>query len=64
MEMNPLGIFSWFEYAFPLKQRLKLIKQAGFTTTCLWFGNEEQMFHDSLADQMAGLARDQGLVID
>jgi len=64
MEINPLGIFSWFGYSLPLKQRLKLIKQAGFTTTCLWFGNEEQMFHDGLADQMADLARDQGLVID
>lgn len=62
--MLQLGMFSWFGYDFPLEKRLRLIKQAGFTTTCLWFGDEEPMFHDGHADQMVDLAQEQGLVID
>jgi sugar phosphate isomerase/epimerase len=62
--MNSLGIFSWFGYSLPLKQRLKLIKQTGFTDICLWFGNDEKTFLDGQKDQMVDLALDQGLVID
>jgi sugar phosphate isomerase/epimerase len=59
-----LGIFAWFGFTLPLKKRLQMIKQVGFTTTCLWFGPEEQMFRDNRADEMPGLVRDMGLELD
>ncbi len=59
-----LGIFAWFGYRLPFKERLQLIKQAGFSTTCLWFGDEEEMVRDGRAGQMPVLVRDLGLTID
>jgi sugar phosphate isomerase/epimerase len=46
--MHPLGVFSWFGYSLPFETRLTLIKQAGFTSTCLWLGSEEDMVPNNL----------------
>lgn len=62
--MLSLGIYSWFGYSLPLEKRLEMIKQAGFNATCLWFGHEEKMVADGLADEMPGLVRGMGLVLD
>ncbi|RKD34638.1 sugar phosphate isomerase/epimerase family protein [Thermohalobacter berrensis] len=35
-----LGIFSWFGYILPLPKRLRLIKEAGFDVTTLWWEDE------------------------
>ena len=59
-----LGIFAWFGYSLSFRERLALIKQAGFGTTCLWFGDEEEMVRDGRADEMPDLVRDLGLTID
>ncbi|HEX9975614.1 MAG TPA: sugar phosphate isomerase/epimerase [Dehalococcoidales bacterium] len=62
--MLRLGVFAWFGYPLPLDKRLQTIKQVGFSTTCLWFGNEEQMVRDGHADEMPELVRNQGLQLD
>ena len=62
--MLPLGMFSWFGYSLPLEKRLEMIKQAGFDATCLWFGDEEEMVEDGLADRMPGLVRGMALYLD
>jgi len=35
-----LSIFSWFGFCVPLPERLKMIKEAGFTATTLWWEDE------------------------
>jgi len=62
--MLPLGIFSWFGYRLPLEKRLKLIAEAGFTATCVWMGEEEEVVLDGHIDRMPGMVRDLGLTLD
>lgn len=62
--MLPLGIFAWFGYKMPLETRLKLIADAGFTATCVWLGEEEEVVLDGHINRMPGLVRDQGLMLD
>ncbi|MBQ2770907.1 MAG: sugar phosphate isomerase/epimerase, partial [Clostridia bacterium] len=33
------GIFSWFGYVLPLKERFSLIRQAGFSAVCTWWAD-------------------------
>lgn len=35
------GIFSWFGFDLPLRERLALIAEAGFSAASLWWGQEE-----------------------
>lgn len=58
-----LGIFCWFGYRLHMAQRAKLIKDAGFTATCIWWGEEEKANTGSLHD-LPGIIRDAGLYID
>ncbi|MFC1900256.1 sugar phosphate isomerase/epimerase family protein [Chloroflexota bacterium] len=62
--MLPLGMSAWFGFSLPLEERLKLIKQAGFDTTCLWFGVEEDTVRDGESDRMPALVRNTGLLLD
>lgn len=62
--MPALGIYAWFGYVLPLEERLALIRDAGFDTTCLWIGPGEKMVHDGLVERMPGLARERGLTVD
>ena len=64
MQTQPLGMYSWFGYHLPLEKRLTLIAKAGFSTTCLWFGEEEELFAARTADKMPSLAREIGLFVD
>lgn len=32
-----IGIFSWFGYVMPMKERLELIKKAGFDGVTIWW---------------------------
>jgi sugar phosphate isomerase/epimerase len=57
-------MYAWFGYRLPLEQRLTLIAQAGFSTTCLWFGDDEELFAGGMADKMPVLARQAGLSVD
>jgi sugar phosphate isomerase/epimerase len=40
IKMNKTGIHYYFGYKTSNKERFKLIKEAGFDTVCLWWGNE------------------------
>ncbi|MBU1699185.1 MAG: sugar phosphate isomerase/epimerase [Candidatus Eisenbacteria bacterium] len=64
MPSQPLGMFAWFGYRLPLEQRVGLIAQAGFSTTCLWFGEDEELVAGNMADRMPDMARDAGLSVD
>lgn len=43
---DKLGIFSWFGIELPLDERLRLIKEAGFGSTSIWLGDEEELVRD------------------
>lgn len=62
--MRDLGIFAWFGCNLPLADRFKLIADAGFQSTCLWFGAEEELVASGNAGEMVGLAKSEGLKID
>lgn len=62
--MRDLGIFAWFGYELPLSERLKLIADAGFTSTCLWLGPEEELVRANKTAEMVILAKSVGLTID
>jgi sugar phosphate isomerase/epimerase len=57
------GIFSWFGWRLHISQRARLIKQAGFEATCLWWANDEKANTGSL-DDLPKIVRDAGLEID
>jgi hypothetical protein len=52
MQARPLGMFAWFGYRLPLEQRVKLIAQADFSTTCPGLGEEEELIAGKAADEM------------
>ena len=54
-KLRGLGIFAWFGYDLPIENRLRLIKNAGFDATALWWGGN---------DKEPDLARKIGLEID
>lgn len=60
---SKLGIFSWFGWRLHISQRAKLIKDAGFDTTCLWWAEDERANTGSL-DDLPKIVRDNGLEID
>lgn len=47
--MLKTGIFSWFSYSLPIEERLRLIKQAGFHATSLWWDGEDKYHQPELA---------------
>jgi sugar phosphate isomerase/epimerase len=60
---NKLGIFSWFGFVLPLPERLKLIKEAGFNATTLWW--EDEIGSPCIKkDHMPNIVRDSGLVLE
>jgi len=62
--MLPLGIFSYYRFDIPHAKSFELIAKAGFSATCLWFGDEDPMIHAGQADEIPGLARKCGLACD
>ena len=34
------GIFTWFGFILSFEEKMRLLKEYGFESTCLWFGNE------------------------
>ena len=38
------GIFSWYGYDTPIRERFKKIKNAGFDSTMLWWGDDKAFF--------------------
>jgi sugar phosphate isomerase/epimerase len=62
--MISLGIYAWFGYELSLEQRLNMIKQTGFDTTCLWFGAEETLVREGRVDEIPDMVRSIGLELD
>lgn len=58
-----LGVFSWFGYRLHIAQRAGLIKQAGFSVTSIWWGEEEKGNTGSL-DDLPGIIRQADIAID
>ncbi|WP_042339215.1 sugar phosphate isomerase/epimerase family protein [Desulfosporosinus youngiae] len=63
MGQYPLGIFSWFGYMLPFKDRIRLIKEAGFTATSIWWEDEEMPWPIK-KESMPQLVRDMGLIVE
>ncbi|EGW38855.1 sugar phosphate isomerase/epimerase family protein [Desulfosporosinus sp. OT] len=59
----PLGIFSWFGFVLPFQERLRLIKEAGFTATSIWWEDEDTPWQIK-KESMPQLVRDTGLVLE
>lgn len=60
---NLLGIFSWFGYVLPLSERLRLIREAGFDATSLWW--EDEIGTPSIKkEDMPVLVREAGLILE
>lgn len=38
--MKGKSIYSWFGFIIPMYERFRLIKEAGFDSTCIWWGDE------------------------
>ncbi len=58
--MAKLGMYAWFSYPMPIEERLRLIREAGFEATALWWGDGDG------GDKQAqpGIARRLGLEVD
>ena len=56
-EMPGLGIFSWFGYQLPSHDRMRMIREAGFDATSLWWGGgyDEDRHRQPEAARRAGL---------
>lgn len=61
--IRPVGIFSWFGFVLPFEDRIRLIKEAGFTATAIWWEDEEEPYPMKKED-MPFLVRQMGLKID
>lgn len=61
--MKNIGIFSWYGFILPFAERIKMIQEAGFTGTSLWWEDEEEPF-PMAKDKMPSLVKEMGLKID
>lgn len=59
----PLGIFSWFGYVLPFQERIRLIKEAGFQATSLWW-EDEGLPWPMKKEDMPRLVREMGLLVE
>jgi sugar phosphate isomerase/epimerase len=59
---SALGMFVWFGYDLPIRQRLRMIRQAGFETTSIWWGEKEGRGAE-LYD-LPAMVREAGLQLD
>lgn len=59
----PVGIFSWFGYVLPFQERIRLIKEAGFTATSIWWEDEDVPWQMK-KECMPQLVRDMGLLLE
>ncbi len=57
-----LGIFSWYGYKAPLSQCLEHIKQAGFSSTMLWWGDDE--LDPQIDNELFKKAADMGVTVE
>ena len=62
--MVKISIFSWFGYELSLSEKAGLIRDAGFSSTFLWLGDEEDSVSAGRWDDMPGIVRDCGLTLE
>ncbi len=59
---HTLGMFAWFGVPVPFQDRMPMIRDAGFGTTCIWWSEDEGL--RELRHLAPGVARDAGLAVD
>jgi len=57
------GIFSWYGFVMPFEERIRLIRQAGFGATSLWWEDEDQPYPVKRED-MPRMVREAGLYLE
>ncbi|HUZ18263.1 MAG TPA: TIM barrel protein [Spirochaetia bacterium] len=55
------GIFSWFGYRFPLEERMRMIKEAGYAASSVWLGRTERMVREGERNLIPSIVRSLGL---
>ncbi|MEW9096932.1 MAG: sugar phosphate isomerase/epimerase family protein [Clostridiaceae bacterium] len=63
MTKDKIGIFSWFGYIMPIEERLRMIKDCGFTGVAIWWEDEEGLTI-SKKEQIPELVEKLGLHIE
>ena len=63
MLIDGYGIYTWFGFALPLPEKLRLIRQAGFDTVGLWWGDTFSRW-DGSRESQAEAARHAGLRVE
>ena len=63
MKSNPLGIAAWFHRGVHLLDRFKMMRDAGFDTTCVWWEERDES-RKKLRDRVPGLVRASELSLD
>ncbi len=63
MESNPLGIAAWFHRGVDFRDRFKMIRDAGFDTTCIWWEDKDES-RKKLRDGVPEVVRAEGLSLD
>lgn len=58
-----IGIFSWFGYVMPMKERLELIKKAGFDGVTIWW-EDETGYNEGKKENFPKLVKENGLVFE
>jgi len=59
-----LGIFGWFGFEMTIAQRARLIQNAGFQATSLWWGTESLDYRLNRHHEVPAMIRSLGLVLD
>lgn len=62
-ENYKLGIFSWYGFPLPIYERLRLISEAGFDATTLWW-EDEVGFSGGEKEKVPDMVRGLGLILD
>lgn len=57
------GIFSWYGYVLPVGERLRLVREAGFEATTVWW-EDEAAFGRERKEAVVALARAAGLHVE
>jgi sugar phosphate isomerase/epimerase len=60
----PLGIFSWSGYHTSLAERLWMVKSAGFESTTIWWGEENELYRTGQKHLIADMVRSEGLYFE
>ena len=62
--MDRYGIFAWFGYRYPIGERVRLIRKAGYAATSIWLGRQEPLVYEGKADLVPGIIRAGGLFLE